>query len=190
MDLSLREKWDAIYRDGAVGSPARVLLDFAHLLPPAGCALDLACGMGANGLFLAVHGLTTQAWDISPVAVAQLQERAQRDQLPLSAHVCDVSAVLPQPAAFDVIVVSHFLDRSLMPALVAAVRPQGLLFYQTFTRERVDDSGPRNPEFRLAANELLRLCAPLHVLAYREEGSVGDTQQGWRNLAYIVAQRR
>lgn len=190
MDLTLREKWDAIYRDGAVGAPARVLLDFAHLLPASGSALDLACGMGANGLFLAVHGLTTQAWDISPVAVAQLHERARRDQLPLSVQACDVSATPPSPDTFDVIVVSHFLDRSLMPALMAALRPQGLLFYQTFTRERVDDSGPRNPEFRLAANELLQLCAPLHVLAYREEGSVGDTQQGWRNLAYIVAQRR
>lgn len=190
MDCSISDKWDAVYRDAAVGAPARVLVDYAHLLPTSGVALDLACGLGANGLLMALYGLTVEAWDISPVAVAQLQARAERDHLPLTPRACDVTAQPLAANSFDVIAVSHFLDRALMPRLLAALRPEGLLFYQTFTRESVDDSGPRNPEFRLAANELLHLCTPLHVLAYREEGAVGNAQQGWRNLAYIVAQRR
>jgi hypothetical protein len=89
-----------------------------------------------------------------------------------------------------VILVCRFLDRGLVPALISALRPQGLIFYQTFLREAVSPDGPRNPDYRLESNELLRLFAPLHVLAYHEEGLVGDLAQGRRNEAMLVAQKR
>jgi tellurite methyltransferase len=38
--------------------------------------------------------------------------------------------------AFDVIVVSRFLDRTLSDAIIDALKPDGLLFYQTFTRDK------------------------------------------------------
>ena len=95
----------------------------------------------------------------------------------------------PQPDAFDVIVVSRFLERDLAPAIHAALRPQGILYYQTFTRSHVDDSGPSSPEYRLADNELLHLFASMRVLCYREEGRVGDLSRGFRNEAMLVAQR-
>ncbi|MFU8833506.1 MAG: SAM-dependent methyltransferase, partial [Wenzhouxiangella sp.] len=65
----------------------------------------------------------------------------------------------------------------------------GLLFYETFTREKVDDAGPSNPDFLLAPNELLHLFSPLRLLAYREEGVVGDAGRGLRNVAYLVGRR-
>jgi tellurite methyltransferase len=42
----------------------------------------------------------------------------------------------------------------------------------------------------LAENELLRLFSELRVLAYREEGRVGNMAEGFRNEAMIVAQKR
>jgi tellurite methyltransferase len=51
----------------------------------------------------------------------------------------------------------------------------------------VDDRGPGNPLFRLAPNELLRLFPGLRVIAYREEGLFGDSAQGLRNEAWLVA---
>ena len=42
-------------------TPCQVLADNVHLLPTTGIALDLACGLGANALLLAQHGLTTYA---------------------------------------------------------------------------------------------------------------------------------
>lgn len=153
-------KWDARYRDAAgPGAPARVLTDFAHLLPPRGRALDLACGLGANALFLAGQGLETHAWDASPIAVGRLKDAAAARGLRVEAAVRDVVAHPPEPDAFDVIVVAHFLERALAPALAAALRPGGLLFYQTFTRARVDDFGPKHDAYRLAENELLWLFA-------------------------------
>ncbi len=155
----------------------------------AGTAIDVACGLGANALFLARRGLQTLAWDLSEVAVAKLQDFARTQGIPLSAEARDVLAHPPPPASADVIVVSRFLDRPLAPRLEQALRPGGILFYQTFTREKVGSAGPISPEFLLGRNELLHLFPNLRVVAYREEGLIGDLTQGLRNEALLVAQQ-
>lgn len=183
-----QEKWNRRYAEAeAMPRVAQVLYENRHLLPATGEALDLACGLGGNALFLAEAGLRVQAWDISSVAIEALQSRASADDLPLQATVRDVSAQPPAASSFDVIVVSRFLMRDLAPALCAALRPGGLLFYQTFVQDKVSPQGPSNPDFLLAENELLSLFAPLQTRVYREEGTLGDTTQGLRNEALLVA---
>lgn len=165
-----QDKWNARYRHTTgTPHPAHVLQDHQHLLPPVGRALDLACGVGGNALLLAARGLETWAWDIADVAVQRLQSTARQRQLCLQAEVRDVVACPPAPESFDVIVVSRFLERSLAPALIAALRPVGLLFYQTFMGNAVEAVGPQNPAYRLETQELLALFRPLRVLVYREE---------------------
>lgn len=183
-------KWDQRYAEARqLPDPARVLSDNLHLLPAAGTALDLGCGLGANALLLAGRGLETRAWDISPVAIERLREFAGNRGLMVHGEVRDVEARPPLPESFDVIVAAHFLERGLAPALMAALRPGGVLFYETWTRTRVDDTGPASEAFRLADNELLELFRPLRLLFYREEGRVGDLSRGFRNKAQLVAQR-
>lgn len=186
------EKWNAIYAAGkhAREEPVKVLKEFAHLLPDTGTALDLACGRGANTLFLAKRGLNVHAWDISEEAITSLNTKANELKLTLETRICDVTAEPLQSNCFDVIVVSYFLDRNLMPSIINALRKNGLLFYQTFIRERIDDSGPRNNVYRLGENELLHLCRNLHIVFYREEGEIGNTQRGHRNEAMLIGQRR
>lgn len=187
-----RRRWERAYQNGAgeIGRPCRALAAHSHLLPPAGTALDLACGRGANALHLASRGLAVSAWDLAAAATSELAQTAQRLGLAVAAEQRDVTARPPPPNAFDVIVVSRFLDRSLAAAVRAALKERGLLFYQTFIRESVTDRGPRNPAYRLQPNELLRLFQPLHVIYYHEEGAVGDAGQGFRDEAMLVAQRR
>jgi 2-polyprenyl-3-methyl-5-hydroxy-6-metoxy-1,4-benzoquinol methylase len=190
MSDEVRQKWDTIYGgDGQVGDASRVLAENSHLLPARGRALEVACGRGANALLLAQLGLETHAWDISAVAIESLQAEAVRQKVKIQGKSGDIMQQPPGPNTFDVIVVSHFLERGLIPLLRQALRPQGLLFYQTFTRTCVSQRGPSNPEFRLADNELLDLCRGMRVLVYREEGRVGDLERGFRDLALIVAQR-
>lgn len=181
--------WKARYRDGSVeeAAPAEVLGDNAHLLPERGAALDLACGLGGNAFFLARRGLETFAWDSSPTAIEKLAFGSESSGLRLRAEVRDVVERPPEAGRFDVLVVSRFLERELAPALIEALRPGGILFYQTFTRDRVTDRGPRSERFRLGPNELLALFSPLRVLAYREEGRVGDLGRGWRDETALVA---
>jgi SAM-dependent methyltransferase len=169
--------------------PARVLRDFAHLLPIQGTALDLACGLGANALFLAQRGLSVWAWDVSPVAIRRLGGEAAARGLEVSARVRDLLAHPPRPESFDVIVVSRFLDRGLCPLIVDALRPGGLLFYQTFVRDKVGDGGPGNPVYRLDCNELLHLFSPLRLRVYREEGRIGDLREGFRDEAMLVGEK-
>lgn len=184
----LRAKWDARYvAAGETPPPLEVLAANAHLLPSHGLGLDLASGLGGSALFLARLGLRTWAWDLSPVAIDILKKRT--GNAPVEAEVRDVIAEPPEAERFDVICVGHFLDRGLCRDIAAALRPGGLLFYQTFSQERVDDSGPRSASFRLATNELLALFPQLIVRVYREEGCVGDTSQGLRNRVQLVAQR-
>ncbi|WP_417550261.1 class I SAM-dependent methyltransferase [Methylophaga sp.] len=187
----VQQKWDQRYREviGSYPEPALVLQQNQHLLPKQGHALDLACGLGANALLLTKLGLQTQAWDISNEALAKLSAEAQRRQLDVRTEQRDVSTEPPAENSFDVIVVSHFLDRQLCSQLVKALKPNGLMFYQTFCRDKVDNKGPQNPEFLLADNELLSLFAGLKIRAYREESLLGDITQGWRNQAMLVAQK-
>jgi len=185
----MREKWDRIYQQSQAEepAPAEVLSENAHLLPAAGTALDLACGLGGNALFLARRGLSVTAWDISPVAIEGLSARAA--DLPLSAQVRDVEAEPFPVAVFDVAVVSRFLCRRLARPIMDSLKPGGLLFYQTFTQAKLNPQGPSNPDFLLAENELLALFGELRVLAYREDGQTGDLSLGRRDEAYLVGRK-
>jgi len=192
MDVSdTQKKWDAIYQKAEEGEHAavRVLQENQHLLPEGGRALEIACGMAANAAFLARQGLSTTAWDISAVVIERLRASTAMQDLSITFEARDIVQQPPEEASFDVIVVSYFLDRSLIPHIKRALKPAGLIFYQTFTQTYVNEGGPRSRDFRLADNELLQLFGDYQVLAYREEGRVGDLQQGYRDEALIVAQK-
>ncbi len=186
------DQWNAVYqsRMHVRNEPVRVLKDHAYLLPKSGTALDLACGTGANAIFLAQHGLQTFAWDISEEAMKYLCVSAKQLNLKINMQVRDVIIEPPDFNSFDVISVSYFLERTLMPCIINALRMHGLLFYQTFLKERVDDTGPTNDNYRLAENELLKLCAGLHIVKYHEEGMIGNVADGFRNEAMLIGQRR
>jgi len=197
MSAEDRRRWNQRYATATTGASqtapeaAMVLSANQHLLPQRGCALDLACGRGGNALLLARHGLQTEAWDIAEAALSQLQQQAADEGLTLRTRPIDLdSEPLPQ-AAFEVICVSGFLKRPLCPAISAALKPGGVLFYQTFTQRRASDvSGPSNPEFLLAPGELRQLFDDLELLVYREEADAGDLTQGLRNQAALVARKR
>ena len=176
MTEALLSKWNQKYSRSSpqLPKPSKILKDFVHLLPARGTALDVACGMGGNALFLAEQGLDALALDFSSVAIDKLRSFASRRNLEIQCMVQDVHAFDWAEKRFDVIVISRFLDRSLASSIIAGLKPGGLLFYQTFTQEKVSDSGPSNPSYLLAENELLTLFQPLRLLVYREEGRVGD----------------
>lgn len=188
--MELSAKWDRIYSQKiAPPSAATVLEQNQHLLPKQGVALDLACGQGGNALLLAEAGLSTSAWDLSSVAIDQLIGNAESRSLAIDIQQRDVIQLPPEPNSVDVLVVSFFLDRELCPALLSALRPSGLLFYQTYCQKKVSEQGPRNPDFLLAENELLALFSPMKIRVYREEALLGQTDKGWRNQALLVAEK-
>lgn len=185
-------KWDRIYRQQSADAPAvaaDVLAGHLCLLPAQGRALDLACGLGGNALLLAEAGLSVDAWDISAVALEKLQRAATDRSLPVTTRQCEIAPSLLAAERFEVIVISRFLDRALCNAIMAALNPGGLLFYQTFTRSKPDQQGPNNPDYLLADNELLRLFAPLRLIFYQEYARIGDMGHGDRHEARFIGQK-
>ena len=165
--------------------PTRWMVDHQHLLPRAGTALDVACGRGRNAIWLAQRGLETLAVDRDPAALADLRAETDRLGVRVTTEAIDLeSAGLPvQPAAFDVIVVVHYLHRPLLPVLTDALRPGGILVYETFTAAQAARGKPTNPAFLLQPFELRELIGPLEILAERE----GDFEG--KMLASVIARR-
>ncbi len=162
---------------------ARWLTRHRDLLPTTGGALDVACGRGRHALWLATEGLTTLAVDRDPDAIASLRDDAVRLGLPVTAEVRDLETGAPglDSACFDVIVVVHYLHRPLVPVLVDALAPGGVLVYETFMRAQAGRGHPTNPKFLLESGELPRLVRPLEILRQRE-GEVDG-----RMLASVIA---
>jgi len=188
---SNQKKWDEAYQDADFSSATavQVLLDNLYLLPPKGNALDLACGRAGNAQLLLEQGFQVDAMDISEVLIKGLKSYVERQDLKINCMQRDVeSSGLPEKK-YDVIVVSYFLNRELFPQIIRTLKPDGLLFYQTWSQQSIDDSGPSNPEFRLQTGELLELCAAMRVILFREEGKQGDIRKGLRNEALLIAQK-
>ncbi len=186
-----KDKWDKHYNScsNELPSPAEVLLHNQHLLPAHGKALDLACGHGANAICLAENGLTVTAWDISSTALERLSHYAKEKSLTVNSEAKDISKLPPEPDSFDVIVVSHFLDRTMMDNIRNAIKTNGLIFYQTFIKDKVNETGPGNPDYLLDKNELLHFFKDWKIIYYREEGQIGNVANGFRNQAMIIAQK-
>jgi SAM-dependent methyltransferase len=165
--------------------PAAWLTSHRRLLPAAGNSLDLACGSGRHAVWLAEQGFQTMAIDRDAGAIEQLDAEASRRGLSIRTEVVDLESgerVL-EPDSFDLIVVVHYLHRPLFPSIVSALRPGGVLVYETFTRAQAARGKPTNPAFLLEPGELLTLVRPLEILANRE----GDFDE--RSVASVVARR-
>jgi SAM-dependent methyltransferase len=152
-------------------------------LPRTGTALDVACGSGRHARWLAERGFETLALDRDADLVRRVNDEAQRLLLPLRAEVVDLEDGRAPfaPRAYDVVLVVHYLHRPLFPFLIQALRPGGVLVYETFTRAQAARGKPTNPAFLLEPGELLRLVSPLEVLASRE----GDYDG--RMIASVIA---
>lgn len=166
-------------------APTDWLTAHAALLPASGDALDVACGRGRHAVWLAARGLRVTAVDRDEETIAALAATARDRALPIAAQVVD----LERPGAdlgrdvYDVIVGVHYLHRPLFRALIAALRPGGMLIYETFTRAQARRGKPTNPAFLLQPGELRTLTAGLTVVDERE-GEFGN-----RDVAGIVCRK-
>jgi SAM-dependent methyltransferase len=172
-----------MYRAG--DGPNEWLVSNADLLPVSGVALDVACGRGRNALWLAERGLAVHAVDRDATALASLRESATAGRVVIDTEIVDLETetVPLDDSRYDAIVVVHYLHRPLFPHLIAALRPGGVLVYETFTIAQARRGRPTNPAFLLQPGELVSLATGLEPLAMRE-GTFGD-----RDVASLVARK-
>jgi tellurite methyltransferase len=184
-----RARWDAKYAEKSLSAslhPDDWLVAQIVRLPP-GRALEPACGLGHNSVWLARHGWSVDAVDISQAGLKLAAELAARENVVVHWIAADLDAWAPPEGAYDLVVVLRYLERARLPRLIMQVlRPGGVLLYETFTAAHLarPDSRMKNPAFALAPGELPRLFPELQVVEYSEI-DLPD-----RSVARLVAKKR
>ena len=175
--------------------PAPFLVQQLDRLPK-GRVLDVAAGRGRHTIHLLSHGMQVEAVDRDVAALAALEATAQARHLTgLTTRLLDLEQNPDQPPGlgqdrYDAIIVFFYLNRPLFPALIDALKPNGILLYETFTIDNYfRRQHPRRWEFCLAHNELLRLTSALRVLHYDEGEHDGVHGSGSSATARLVAQK-
>ena len=142
---------------------------------PKGKVLDVAAGEGRHALYMAAQGYEVIGLDRDEHALATLARRAKDHHLSnLSTRTVDLEQYPDVPPSlgnqeYDGILVFFYLFRPLFPSILRALKPGGVLIYETFLIDNhVRFNHPRRKEFCLGHNELLRLTHPLRVLHYEE----------------------
>lgn len=131
-----RIKWDQRYsgveRFFSLG-PSRFLADsLTRILSliPGRRALDLACGEGRNSIYLAQQGFEVSGVDISPVGLERGRSRAAELGVAVEFVEADLDRWRPQ-GSYDLILNFNFLMRELIPALIEALSPGGVVLMET-----------------------------------------------------------
>jgi len=163
MSIQDRIRWDNIFRSrhrAHYPAPDPLLL---QCTPPAQQdspdhklrALDLAAGLGQNGIWLAEQGYATDIMDISRVALQRARaEMGMRNLRNINIIQKDIDNLSLDPAQYDVICVFRYLKRRIFPLVQRATKPGGRVIYETFNTRYLQQVPQFNPEFLLKPGEL------------------------------------
>lgn len=153
-----------------------------------GPIVDLACGSGRNGLFLARRGLPVIFVDHSEEALESVAHELRAHDLPGETWHVDLETGGDDPLAgrdFGAALVFRYLHRPLMPQLRASIVPDGLVVYETFTERNRKYGRPNNPDFLLRPGELTDTFAGWTTL-HTFEGFLPDPD---REVAQLVCRK-
>jgi SAM-dependent methyltransferase len=195
-------EWDARYgeREGAMwsGRPnGRLVAEVSDLGP--GRALDIGCGEGADAIWLARHGWTVTAIDISDVAVGRAQEAAARADAEVE-WVCGDALQTAFPArAFDLLSMQYpalpkAAGEGEMRTLLDTLRPGGLLLavYHDLDdkhREHMKSRGV-DPADYVGADDLGRLLGDDFTVELHAVEPRLDPPPGAAHIADVVLRAR
>lgn len=163
-------------------------IDLLLKLPQQHGVLDLACGAGRNGLVLARRGVSVTFADRDRDKTASLAEILHGEALPGTSWCVDLENPDEDPLigqCFEAAIVFNYLYRPRLTSLKQCIRPGGLVYYETFTRDNRKFGRPNNPEFLLKQDELKEVFEDWDVLHYFE----GEMDNPGRAIANIIARK-
>lgn len=150
--------------------------------------LDLACGSGRHGLLLASRGIPVIFADRDRDCLAAVEQDARFTSALCRLWEVDLEQHEFTPLAektFDAVLVFNYLHRPLLPQIKAAVRPGGLVIYETFTTAQRAFGRPSRDAFLLQPGELRSQFADWQLL-YEFEG---ELREPTRAVASVIARR-
>lgn len=174
-----RERWNEKYRQRDALSridPDEWLVEALSLIERNGSApgraLDVACGLGHNAMWLSQQEWSVDGVDVSDEGLRLAQATAESNCCDVNWIAADLDQWQPEPNSYDLVVVFRFLDRGSVPRVVnSGLKPGGWLVYETFSEAQLQrpDSHIRNPAFTLSHGELQRLFRGYHVEVDRND---------------------
>lgn len=136
---------------------------WAHLIPAQAQVLDLACGSGRHMQFLQTQGLHVLGVDRDQNALNLAKSFGEVICADLE------NAPWPLPSRqFDAVVVTNYLWRPSFSNVLACLKPQGVLIYETFAQGNETVGKPSREEFLLGHGELLQMCQHMRIVAYED----------------------
>lgn len=159
--------------------------------------LDLACGNGRNGLFCLQNKLAVNFADSNAQSLANVKQTinnaADKYQATLATfwHV-DFEQGGSQPLAehsYSAVMVFRYLHRPLIEQIKAAIVPNGLVIYETFTLSQAELGRPKKPDFLLQIGELAEHFIDWQIIHYFEGTTLSDTGDRSQAIAQIVARK-
>ena len=184
-------RWDERYSHEterfALRSPRHLITSHLDLLPRGGLILDAACGTSSTGRYLAAHGWRVIAVDVSIAALCLASQMVRKDASPISFAVMDLVDPWLPSSHFDVILNFYFLSRTIIPTYRQSLKPGGLLFFETYLRER-----HTNSERYLESQELRRFFDDWDIFHYLEIERLVRSHSGYeetRWTAQLIARK-
>ena len=143
-----------------------------------GKALCLAAGEGRNAVFLAQAGFDVVAVDASEKGLAKASALASERGVRIETAVADLRDYDLGVERYDLITDFYYHQPDLFPKVMEALKPGGFFVLQGFSIDQPETNrfGPRNPEFLVKPNELLKAFAGYRVRHY--EDTVVDLDEG------------
>ena len=153
-----------------------------------GPCIDLACGDCRRGIKLAKRGAFVICCDKYKDVLQDAEKEAKIHGVPVSIWKKDLEDEDECPLPFEhfgLILVFRYLYRPLFPCIRDALKPGGILIYETFTSEQPKFGKPRNPSFLLKPGELISSFKDWEIMHYFE-GVVKDPP---RAVAQLVCKK-
>jgi len=157
--------------------------------------LDLACGSGRNGLYLIENNISVTFADVNGESLEQIEQTLtalDEDKQKLAqCWQVDFEQESTSPLkgkSFSAVMVFRYLHRPLFEQIKQAIKPGGMIVYETFTVQQAQFGRPKNPMFLLKPAELVELFSDWKIL-HSFEGVVEDSQtnNSKQAIAQIVA---
>lgn len=135
-----------------------------------GRALCLAAGEGRNAVFLAQAGFDVVAVDASAKGLAKATALAEERGVTIETVVADLRDYDLGVEQYDLITDFYYHQPDLFPKAMRALKPGGFFVLQGFSIDQPDTNrfGPRNREFLVAPNELLKAFADYRIRHYED----------------------
>ena len=181
MSIEDREKWNKKYQEKRelleIREPSHFVKKFAKVAKGVD-ALDLACGVGRNALFLEKIGFRVDAVDISKVALNILKDRSKGSiniiEADLDNFVLDRS--------YDLILMCNFLDRDLIERSKEYLNSGGVYIVETYIEDKGNQKPNSNSNFLLKRDELLKI--------FRDEFEVLEYKTFWNESYELYKMRK